>query len=389
MPEFSLKTLQFTENIEKKLREATQSLAQLRDEQTWPSATHLDQAISQSVDSLEAHLANLHKHAGELLKSGQDVQNTTDEIEGIFRRWHIDKNPPSLLSMCIFLLEEMALKPSPDDLNTLIAAAILGQVHNEPAYHNHMHFRKVLAQIMRLIINNNDIYSDTKRALNTYQICLLLSAACIHDLDHDGQGNWIKGVHVEARAEKHSFELAKPYLTAAGCDDAALNALYVMLLTTDVSPLDDPTNPMMQMKSAYRFHFMGEDTKAHSLNLSQELRILEKDKDLATLCLLLHEADIATSAGLTYDITKYETSLIMEEFKGAKAHPSDVITFLNQICQRRFLSDAGQKLFAANIARIYALAESDVESGNEAYPSSDHADFTLLPTHKNDDQTVN
>jgi len=386
---FSLDSLQSAPNIKEKINAIAVSMMKLREDHAWPSEMHLDQAITQTIHFLEDHLQSLHNNAIALLKSGVEAQAATQDIESIYQQWHMDKNPPSLLSLCLFLLEELELEPAADDLNMIVISAILGQVHNEPAYHNDMHFRKVLAQTMRLIINNNTIFEGTPRALTCKQVSTLLSAACIHDLDHDGQGNWVKGVHIEGRAEKQSFECAKPYLIAAGCDDETLNAIYVMLLTTDVSPLDDPGNPMMQMKAAYRFHFMGENIKAHSLNLSKEIAAIEKDASLAALCLFLHEADIATSAGLTYDITKYETSLIMEEFKDDKASPKDVIGFFNQICQRRFLSDAGQKLYAANMARIYALAEADMEDGNEAYPPSHHADFLMIQSSSSDDKTIN
>jgi len=115
-----------------------------------------------------------------------------------------------------------------------------------------------------------------------------------------------------------------------------------------------------------------------------DIRALEKDPSLTTLCMLLHEADIATSAGVTYNVTKFETSLIMEEFKDDKAYPADVINFLEQICQRCFLTDGGLKLFSSNMARIYTLAEQDVENGNQPYPSSQLADFTR-PNHPIDE----
>jgi len=381
--------MQSIDNIDKKLKSIAAMLNKIRDDHSWPSEMLLDQAIKQSLNYLEKHLEDLQKTAQSLLSISTTPQESADNVTALFHAWHMDKNPPSVLALCIFLLEAMELKPAPDDENMLLMSAILGQVHNEPAYHNDMHFRKVVAQIIRLIVANNTIYDGTPRALNTKQICTLMTAACIHDLDHDGQGNFVKGVHISGRAEKHSFNTAKPYLIASGCDEKTLNAIHVMLLTTDVSPLDDPANPMMQMKAAYRFHFLGDNTKAHTLNLSCEISALEKDPALTTLCLLLHEADIATSAAMTYDATKFETSLIMEEFKDDKAYPADVINFLDQICQRRFLSDAGVKLFAANMARIYALAQADFEGGNEAYPASPHADFIVPKNISSKNQTIN
>lgn len=381
--------IQSIDNIDKMLNGARAVIESLAGKNTWPDAILLEHALDQSTLSLGEHLKTLSQKGGILLQSDGNAEQMASDMEVLLKEWHIDKNPPSLLAMCVFLLDFLDLKPDPDDANMVIISAILGQVQNDVPYHSDMHFRKVLSQTMRVIVSHNGTYKDMERALSVKEICRLISAACIHDLGHDGQGNWVKGVHHEGRAEKMSFELAKPFLRSAGCDVETLNALYVMLLTTDVSPLDDPGNPMMQMKAAYRYHYMGESKKAHTLNLSTDIRILEKDDRLSQLCLFLHEADIATSAGITYDVTKFETVLLMEEFGRERAHPSQVVDFLNQICQRRFLSEAGQKLYAAPLARIYAQAEEDMRNGDEEYPSSPNATFNIPFENLGGNKTIN
>ena len=94
---FSLDTLQSIDNVEEKLEATAAMLTRLGSKQPWPSERYLDQAITQSVHFLEEHLAALHNNAIALLKSGVEAQAATDEIESIFRQWHMDKNPPSLL----------------------------------------------------------------------------------------------------------------------------------------------------------------------------------------------------------------------------------------------------------------------------------------------------
>lgn len=389
MPFSFLKQFKCADNIEQKITAASAVLVRLSEVQKWPDSMHLDQAITQSIHFLKLHMETLEKQGARFLCSEDPAQDVANDMEGLFHQWHIDNNPPSLLAICLYVFEKQGLSPSLDDFNMVVVCAILGQVRNDVPYHNDMHFRKVLAQVIRMIAVNNGIYQGTDRALSCKQICKLLSVACIHDLGHDGLGNVVKGVHIEGRAERYSFDLAKPFLVATGSDDATLNDLYVMLLTTDVSPLDDPANPMMQMKAAYRYHFMGENARAHTLNLSHDISRLEKDSALTTMCLILHEADIATSAGLTYEVTKYETALLMEEFKGDKAYPSQVVDFLEQVCQRRFLSDAGQKLYAANMARIYALADQDAKDGDEPFSPSNLSQFVLPKSADSDNKTLN
>lgn len=314
----------------------------------------------------------------------------TQEVSDILHIWQTQGKTPSLYALCTMAMENLGVKPAPDMLNMVLTCAILGEIPNIQPYHDNTHFKKVVLHLILLIKTHNIIYEGSNRTLSDSEICLMLAAACIHDIGHDGSGNMVKGIHVPSRLEKLSFDLAKPYIEAAGIQDTGiLNNLALMLLTTDVSPLDDPTNPMHQMKAAYRFHFLGEKAKAHTLNLDEDLKVLEKEAVLSTMALLLHEADIATSAGLTYEITKYETSLLREEFCGDHGKPSHVVDFLNQICTRRFLSDAGQKLYAANLARIYTLAEADLENGNQDFPESKLADFILGTSHTSTPKTIN
>ncbi|MFP4314434.1 MAG: hypothetical protein ACLFR0_08925, partial [Alphaproteobacteria bacterium] len=152
----------------------------------------------------------------------------------------------------------------------------------------------------------------------------------------------------------------------------------VMLLCTDVTPFNDPGNAVNQAKAAYRFHFLsGARGMSSRLNLEEELKILEECPSAAAMALMLHEADIATSAGLHYNITKYETGLLREEIADGIALPAHVLDFLNDICNRQMLSEVGQQLYAANMARIYALAEDDLRNGNNPFPSIEKSDFIL------------
>ena len=92
----------------------------------------------------------------------------------------------------------------------------------------------------------------------------------------------------------------------------------------------------------------------------------------------MHEADIGTSAGLAYNLTTYESALYKREMGEMQAFPRDVVGFLRDVCQRAMISDAGKKLFAANMARVLALAERDVADGNHAYPQPESSEFLSL-----------
>lgn len=308
--------------------------------------------------------------------SSKKASENTDEVVAVFRRWQRTGSAPSLMAMAAVMIDEFAIT-QPDNRHIVLMAATLAGLDLELPYHNNLHFRKVTLQLMRLIQVHNDIYGETSKSLTEDEITLLLASACIHDLEHDGKGNTIKGVHEPCRLEIQSYVIAEPFLKAVGASDEALETMKLLLLCTDVSPLGEPTNPMSQMKAAYRYHFMGDNTKLPTLNLSDDIKALETDAKATLMACLLQEADIATSGGLSYEVTQYETALYRMEIGFNDACPKHIVDFLDAVCQRRFLTDAGQKLFAANMARIYALSEKGVAEGNEPFPKPEHSDFIL------------
>lgn len=350
----------------------------------WP---HILSSLASVLDpqktALEAVTARFSGDLEVLSARKDDIfpgNKTISAIEAgadLLRHWHEQGQAPALAALCALACDHLGVR-RPDLVPAIIVAAVLGEGACENPYHNTLHFKKVLLQVIRLISVHNAIFAGTSRALGEEEMAMLLIAACIHDLGHDGLGNTIKGQLIQYRLERASFDLARPYLIAAGyADERELAELELLLLSTDVSPLGDPTSPMRQMKTAYRHHFMDEGRRHEKLNLSTELVMLETNPDLCQLALMLHEADIATSAGLSYEITQYETAILRDEIGADDARPSHVIDFLNQICQRQFLGDAARKLYAANMARIYALAEQDMKAGDEPYPKAERSLFIL------------
>lgn len=322
----------------------------------------------------------------------ENVQVSTDLNALFLRRLYAMDRPPSVAAMAVHGVEHLT-ENCPKDLKSavLIAGILAGAEHDLP-YHSNMHFRKVLIQTIRTIKAHNSIYEGTARALGDTECALLIIAACIHDIGHDGKGNTIEGVFEQWRLERQSFEYAEPYLRAAGLsDDAHLDAIKTMLLCTDVNPLADPRNPSNQMKAAYQYHFLGEKYRVHTLNLAPELEPLQNDSVLTMMSMILHEADIATSAGLTYAVSKFETIMYYREFSENRARPSSLLDFINRVCQRKMLGDAAQKLYGANMARIIALAEADVERGNDNLPAVEHCEFWLMQdgVSPQDSKTIN
>lgn len=341
----------------------------------WLEKNAILQSVGDMRATLERDLAYLEKKASFIFSFAGELDSQTRKTVELFRDFTIGGQCPSLAALSVFAMKHFDVRD--EKLRKLVlGASILGEVENPQPYHSNMHFRKVTFQIMRMIAVYNDIYDGTSRAFDERDIALLLATACIHDFGHDGKGNTIKGIYIPHRLEQNSYDLAAPVFRALGYDDEkGLAMIHLMLICTDVTPFKDAGNAVGQAKAAYRHHFLGGNNKLESLNLDGELEELEDSPASAAMTLMMHEADIATSAGLHYDITKYETGLLMKEIADGEARPEHVINFLNDICNRQMLSEVGQQLYAANMARIYALAEDDLKSGNKPYPALEQSNF--------------
>lgn len=350
----------------------------VRPDPSWANRNTVSQTARKVSQAFAEDVSVLQSEAGFLFSVKNEPENVTRQTVDLLRRWHIAGRAPSLAAIAAFALQNLKPGLSPDLAKGILTAGVLGEVENNLSYHNNLHYKKVLVQIIRLIVMHNSIYEGTDQAFDGKQIGMLLLAAAIHDLGHDGRGNTIKGVFEQGRLEKRAVELARPYLEACGMDANDLEKIRVLILCTDVSPLGDPVNPVNQMKAAYRYHFHGQKRKTGPLNLDPDLEALQKDAALTMMSLILHEADIGTSGGLDYTVTTYETSIYKRELGEEQAYPQDVVDFMNDICQRQMLSDAAQRLFAANMARIFALAEKEIADGNHAFAQPEYSDFLSL-----------
>ncbi len=362
-------------NWSNRLNTLKDAISSLAPDPSWTSA----EAVNAAFDDITRHtsddLAELASDAGFVFSADVEVKSHTRQTVDLLRAWHKEERSPSLTAIVILGAKNFGLEDNEDMLRAVLMASVLGEVKNTLAYHNNMHYRIVLLQIICLVVRHNNIYADTANAFDKKQIAMLMIAACIHDLGHDGRGNTVDDVHKVGRLEKRAFQLARPYLIAAGLnDETILDDIQTMVLCTDVSPLYDPNNPASQMKAAYRYHYQG--GKGHPLpDFNDDLKVLAGRDDLALMGLILHEADIAASAGLDYSVTKYETRLYRDEIAQEEAGPQHVLDFLDEVCQRQMLSGAGQKLYAGNLARICALSEEGVKNGNKPFTRPEDSEF--------------
>lgn len=273
----------------------------------------------------------------------------------------------SILDLCSEALKFFDFEDERDQkLNMAVfTAAALSDVPNGLSYHNNFHFFKVVLHVVRMISAHNFIFEGGKHALNKEDVAQLLIAACIHDLGHNGKGNIIDRKYSMAATEMRSYGYALPFLEKCNLDKVFLEDIKFLLFCTDASPFGDPISPSMQLRRSYNYHF-GDEDMSDDLMLSSELSVLENREDLVLKCMLLHEADLMNSLGVSYDLTVAESIAVSCEI-GTDPTPEGTLLFFEKNCENDFFSDSGRFLGQENFRRIRLQVLKDYNAGNKPY----------------------
>jgi len=166
-------------------------------------------------------------------------------------------------------------------------------------YHNTQHFCEVL--LGALCLAHFKPLAPNEREL-------LLFAALMHDFHHDG--HIVKGVPF--RLEKLALEAAAPYLSQAGVSGADRERLAAIVLATFV------LTGVPFARACHRHHAHGEPRPELTPD-SGALGLLADDARLALLAVLLTEADVLASVGLTVALGDAGQAKIAAEFLASPA----------------------------------------------------------------------
>ena len=255
---------------------------------------------------------------------------------------------------------------SPEGLS-LCVCAILAEYPNDLQYHGNEHYRKVFFHMVRLLSKHNQLFKDTNRMLSKESIVQSLIAACIHDLGHEGGDNMRDGVYTPGFMEQKAFDVSKPYLQKCGLDEDLIGEIETIVFCTDITFFAGDNSPCIRMKKIFKYYFWDEDVGDASLMMMGKLRRYVDNPRLSQMAMLLHEADIGTSAGLSYEQTKNETINIMEERGLDSAGPRVVIAFLREQLGETMYTEAAKQTFGPAMDGVIKSAEADFENGVETF----------------------
>ncbi len=149
-------------------------------------------------------------------------------------------------------------------------------------YHNAQHFLEVMLSALYLA---RLARFDARRSAR------VATAGLIHDFHHDGT----RGSVAPFRLETLATEKAQPYLRAAGVEDEEYQRLQALVLATD------PTVGVPFARACWARHAAGVPVTRLAPGMPAALGRLLTEAELAHEAVLLTEADVLPSIGLTLE----------------------------------------------------------------------------------------
>lgn len=193
-------------------------------------------------------------------------------------------------------------------------------------YHNRQHFCEVLLSALCLSL---------MVALTSREQAQLLLAALVHDFHHDGRGN----KEALFRLEKLAIAAAQPYLQAAGVTEDERARITAIVMATEVS------TGVPFSRQCYRYFFEGGN--APPAATGDLPRMLAQDARLALQAVLLTEADVLPSVGLTVDYAELSQENLSREW-GRPLDAADKLFFLESV----FQDFVAGRFFSPNLENI-------------------------------------
>ena len=303
------------------------------------------------------------------LLTGPDTANYGERAAKVFNEWDASDGGPSLPALQAFAFEHFNLPLGGAPAKAAMLSAVLGEVPNDLLYHGNAHYRKVMFHVIRLIATQINGDFPYQPLLYSEDWMKLLIATVIHDLGHEGGDNLRNGIYTPGYMEQKAYDHARDYYEAIDLNRDFARDVEALIFCTDITFIAGDNSPCIRMKKIYRHFFLGGIPEGEDIEsmLIGKMRRFEDNPRLSIMAMLLHEADIATSAGMTYDVSKSETIKIMMERDLDIAGPRVLLKFLNEQLGGTMVTPAAQQVFGGQMLEIMRRASFDLDSGVEKF----------------------
>lgn len=178
-------------------------------------------------------------------------------------------------------------------------------------YHNAQHFLEVMLCAR---------YLAAGAGMGTVRTLRVVSAALLHDFYHDGS----RGVQAPFRLEMLAVERAQPYLRKARVDRAERSRLEALILATE------PRTGVPFARACWRWHRTSGSAPPDGAGLPAPLQRLLAEAELAHDAVLLAEADVLPSIGLTIEHAEQLQARLAHEW-GTTLGRADKLQFIERM----------------------------------------------------------
>lgn len=288
-----------------------------------------------------------------------DETDVGNVLSDVFLAWR-ESGAMSLPRLFLTACEFFEINETEPLYNPALTACVLGEINHGNSYHNNHHFREVFVVVMCLCAKHNNA-PDQAGMLSSSDILLVLTAAAIHDLAHDGKTNIPDtGGVIPSRLERQSVAGAAPFLKVAGITDDHLAMIEAMVVCTDVTQDMDVETPAAVARAVYKAHMNGEQD---TTKVDAFYDPLVQSYKLSLLTRFLGEADIIPSSGLTYEFSKLLTRQITNESGKSNPSASVLLGFFEVICTCGYDTAVSKEIFGDNFDAILSMVRADTASG--------------------------
>jgi len=272
------------------------------------------------------------------VREGADARTVADDIIACLR---LVSGLPEKMTRCFDAAARIAGLPANDPLcaaGERIARDVdagVGAGGDNP-YHNAQHFCEVLLSAL---------YLSLLARLAPREQTQLLVAALVHDFHHDGTSN----AQVPFRLERLAAEAAAPYLDAARVSPEERARITAMVFATEVVV-------GTRFARECHLHFAHAAPRPALAGVPEPLAALAGDARLALQAVILGEADVLSSAGLTVQYGELQQQKLAEERKqplGAEHK----LRFLNEVVQEFTVG----RFFSPNLRELKDTAQNLVD----------------------------
>jgi len=208
------------------------------------------------------------------------------------------------------------------------------------AYHNPQHACEVLL---------NALYLSRLAAAGAQATREILLAALVHDFHHDGTTNGA----IAFRLERFAADATLPYLEAAHVAPAGRQRIVALVLGTELTT-------GMRFARQCHLHFSAAGPRPSLRGLPEPLALLASDAGLAREAVIVGEADLLSSVGLTVRYGELQQQKLAEEW-GKPLGADHKLRFLEQ-----FDDFAIGRFFSPNLRALKDAARAEHDAGANA-----------------------